>query len=154
MHPNHSRLMFASLGLCAVGLAALTAFQSEAQPQPPPVQLSKWLQSTPVRALPTCSTASPGTAEAPYFTFNGGTYDACWIDGPYRWENKSWFVLRQKGFLRPQPGSTKADIVRLCSAQAAHPTTPDAFVAGPCRTTKGVGPAGCEVCAVNVEPQP
>ena len=172
MHFNHKRWLFASLCVCAAGLLAgcnkpagtsaeqsgSTALQPASNgaqptgPVPPPVQLARWIQATPNRSPPTCSATDPGTTDAPFFTFNGGSFDACLIDGPYPWDNKDWFVMRIKGYLRP--GTSKTDLIRVCSAQAAHPSNPTLFVAGPCHTTTGVGKAGCEVCSANGVPQP
>src|SRR3982750_3062752 len=107
MDSTTSRLMFASLALSTLATALASV---PANATPPPVQLSKWLQSTPDRASLPCATAAPGTAQAPFFAFNGGTYDTCLIDGPSPWDNKSWFTMRIIGFV-PGGGGPKADLI-------------------------------------------
>ena len=154
MHPTTSRLMYASLATAALGLAGIAAVQSSAQPAgpiPPPVQLSRWVQATPNAPLQNCPlTAAAGTPQLPFFGFSG-TPQSCLMDGPYPFDDKSWFTQR----IKHVPGQTAGifvDVVRACSLGAAHLDDPNKFVGGPCRTTAGVGPRGCEVCQLNGAP--
>jgi hypothetical protein len=142
MHPTTSRLMYAFLGAAALGISAVNPAPATAD-----TPLGIWLKSTPHRTLAPCAsaTAASETAQAPWFTFNGAHYYDCLIDGPYTWNDKQWYVLRISQFVPPvSPAPPPVDLVRVCSLQAAHPPGP--FVEGPCHSTNGVGPAGCEVC--------
>ena len=158
MHPIHSRLMYASLGLCAVGLTVLTAFHSEAQPPlalppmpPASPDLAGWVSSTPNRALPRCpyNPASP-SPNAPYFAFVK-TPTTCLIDGPYKWRGENWFVQRM--YVSDPANTPPHDVIRVCSKSAIH-KDPNEFVRGPCNTKKGAGPFGCEICRVKGVIQP
>ena len=139
-----SRLIYA---LHAAAILGLCAIAGRAGAQTP---LGNWLKSTPDRPLAPCASA-PGTAQAPFFDFNGGTYFNCVIDGPYSFQDKQWYVLRMAGFV-PPGGGTPADLIRVCSLQATHPQgSPNPK--GPCHSANGVGPKGCEICVVNGVPQ-
>ncbi len=149
MHLTTNRTLLASIGLAALGLTAIASVQSSAQPTPPPVQLQKWIQSVPNRAMAPCPlTAAAGTAEVPYFGFAPGiAMQSCLLDGPYDWDGKKWYIQRMQGVNTPP-----REVVRVCSPSAVR-TDASIFVAGPCRTTKGAGPRGCEICRVAGVPE-
>ena len=147
MDPNTSRLIAGPLGCAALGLVAIAAVQTDAQPNPPSSpDLKRWVQSTPNHALPHCPlSAGAATAGAPYFQFVT-VPQTCLIDGPYKWRAKEWFVQRM------YVGNPPHDVIRVCSKSAIH-SNQNQFVPGPCRTAKGAGPKGCEICRISGVPQ-
>ena len=149
MHPRTNWTLLASMGLAALGLTAIGSVQSDAQPVTPPVQLQKWIQSVPNRAMAPCPlTAAAGTPEVPYFGFAPGiAMQSCLLDGPSDWDGKKWYIHRMQGVNDPP-----REVVRVCSPSAVR-TDGTIFFAGPCRTTLGAGPRGCEICRVANVPQ-
>lgn len=89
----------------------------------------------------------------PYFGFSGlttGPDFVCLQDGAYLWDNNRWFVQTIHGLLiDPEKCSDgnpcTLSLVRVCSKSAVH-KDPNDFHRGPCGTTAGAGPRGCEVC--------
>jgi hypothetical protein len=78
----------------------------------------------------------------------------CKQSGPHVWKptkNKAamWWVQVITN-LRPNSctgSSCLRDLIRVCSLAYVNPPAPIPG-GGPCQSTAGVGPAGCEVCAV------
>jgi hypothetical protein len=144
MHPTKNSFTAALNAAAVLGLCTIPASSVAQTP------LGNWLTATPDRPLSPCA-SSPGTSQGPAFDFNNGTYFSCSMDGPYPFQNKDWYVLRITRFV-PASGGAPINLVRVCSPQATHaPSTNNPK--GPCHTAQGVGPKGCEVCAVNGVPQ-
>jgi hypothetical protein len=145
-----------------VGAAAFVAFATIADPFGwQRDELPGWIASAPKRAMSACPLEEPaGTSDVPYFDFGPGEMDSCLLDGPYSWENNSWFMQRIKGFT-PKPkdpanppadfDGRKRDLIRVCSFAAVRDTDPPK-VQGPCHTQKGVGKNGCQVCSSDFTP--
>jgi hypothetical protein len=149
MRPTSIRFPLAVFG-AALGIAALVSVRSDAHPhEPPPVQLKKWIQDTRVADLTPCP--SPIHQRPLAFTFNKKVFEWCLVDGPYKWDDKDWYVQRIKG-IGDAPTTTNPtggpwnDVIRVCSPQAVgHEGTES-----PCGPA---GPGGCKNCMVNGVPQ-
>lgn len=125
--------------------------------------VSAWLTSS--KPWMTCPPASPATnPNHPGFAFNKAALStvapigACQQSGPHVWHptaNKAamWWVqvitnLRPNGCA---DSSCLRDVIRICSPERVlqpGPAPPPPATPGPCGSTNGVGPGGCEVCAV------
>src|SRR6476469_5742168 len=98
MRPTTNRTRLASIGFAALGIAAIAAVQSYAEP-PQPLQSSNiatWVQSTPDRALVSCPTSGLPTDSTPFFNW-ARPITTCLLDGPYSWNGNKWWVQRVKG---------------------------------------------------------
>jgi hypothetical protein len=148
-----SRLFLAASGLATVaGLVAIAAVPSAAHPhQPPPVQLKTWIYGTRVADLTPCP---PENYPTPYtFTFNKKTFEWCFFDGPYKWNDSDWYVQRIRQIYNPAVSNDpRKDVIRVCSPQARDRPANTPFE-GPC-SSGGVGPGGCQNCVINGVPQP
>src|SRR5437773_6624863 len=71
MRLKTNRLLCASVGLGALGLAAVASVQSAAQPEnPEAANVATWIQSAPNRALISCpASKAVETADNPWFGF-------------------------------------------------------------------------------------
>ena len=150
MRPTINRLLSASIGLGALGLAAVASVQSYAAAPPAgsgaqsaAPNVSSWVQITPATRLVSCPrVAAAGSANTPFFDF-ARTFVTCEVDGPYAWNGNPWYIQRLTGV-----APDGHDVIRACTP-AAISTNPDPpFFKGPCGTKDGAGPLGCETCRV------
>ncbi len=153
MRPMTNRLLSASIGLGALGLVAVVSVQSDAAPPvTPPVELQKWIQSTPNRAMAPCPlSASAGTAGVPFFGFASHPMASCLLAGPFEWNGNKWYVQHMQGVTTDELPAPH-EVLRVCTAAAIR-TDGNVPFSGPCRTKDGVGPRGCETCRIAGIPQ-
>jgi hypothetical protein len=108
-----------------------------------------------------------GTSTNPYFQFSGtflhnpkdpSKWGSCKAIGPFSSAAKFskppvWWIqtvinLHACDMASP-PNCTFKDVLRACSLSFVDPARIVGIPGGPCGTTAGVGPGGCEVCAVD-----
>ena len=120
--------------------------------------LNAWITKPPV-AWKVCPIYKnvPQPPAFPAFAYNNAQLNmkpplgACRQNGPFQWKTSHWWVqvisnLRPKGCLND---TCLKDLIRVCSLSYVRPqNSPPKPGGGPCQSTLGVGPAGCEVCAV------
>ncbi len=154
MHPTTNRTLLASIGIAALGIAAVASVQSAAQPQnPEAATVATWIQSAPNHALIACpASKAVETPDNPWFGFGrlaNPVMASCSEDGPYTWSGNLWYLQRIKAF--EFTDGTK-DAIRVCSPAAVDPNRTKHFP-GPCRTNDGAGLKGCEICVKGGVPQ-
>jgi hypothetical protein len=137
MHPS-TRYILAGVGAAAI-IAAANAH--------PDVSLKPWIQDTPVAPILPCPSKDFPSIKT--FTYNEKVYEWCFIDGPYKWDGKQWYVQRLKQIGKAAEGSNPAgpwsDVIRVCSPQAVG----HEGMLSPCGA---VGPGGCKNCKINGMP--
>lgn len=136
--------------------------------------LNAWLTivhaMNPWQNCPTAMTTDNTSAKStnPYFAFNGTfvrvplypqNWGACKQSGPFVTQTANpkvpqpeWWVQvvtnLRSGCDANGANCTFKDLIRVCSLAFVDPKRTTGVPGGPCGTTKGVGPSGCEVCAV------
>ena len=145
MRPMTHWTLLASLGIAALGIAAVASVQSAAEPQnTESANVATWIQSVPNHAMVACPASQPlGTPANPWFGFGNlpnPVMASCLEDGPYTWSGNVWYLQRIKGF---QFTDGTQDSIRVCTQAAVGGTS---HFPGPCRTKDGAGPKGCELC--------
>lgn len=123
-------------------------------------KLNAWITSN--KPWKTCPTQPSSSAMHPFFAFNNAVLNTtpplgtCVQDGPFDAQGahaNGWWVQVITN-LRPNSctgNSCLRDLIRVCSVdrrQLPPPAPPPPPAPGPCGSTNGVGPGGCEVCAV------